>query len=336
MVVAPAIQLQTEPTRASSGVVLLNPVSGRSRGLNDPVALAELAARYGTRLRISQRKGDLIRFAREEVEAGCPLIIAAGGDDSVREVLLGLDLAGVFERPFEQRPHFAILPLGTFNNFARHLNLPLDPKEAMRCAHEGVTQRVDLGRANGQLFTESVGVGVDVAAWRAFPRESPSLFRRLCDGALAVAKALTIFKPRRYYLEIDGRSHSFKAYSITVANSSHFCAGFAVAPHAGVDDGRLDLCVIPALSRLGFLLALPLIFWGKHTAYLRGVRYQKVRSVRLGCRRPSQVRIDGKLGPTLPVDIQVQPGALPVRLPAVQRASVPIPARFVHKVFTRI
>ncbi len=315
MVVAPATQKHSKPTRAVSGVILLNPASGLSRGLNDPKALARLAATYGTRLRISQQEGDLTRMARQEAEAGCPLIIAAGGDDSVREVLNGLDQAGVFERPFDQRPHFGILPLGTFNNFARYLNLPLDLKKALQTAHEGATRRVDLGRAGRQLFTESVGVGVDVAAWRAFPRESPSLFRRLCDGALAVAKAITVFKPRRFYLEIDGRSHSFKAYHITVANSTRVSAGFAVAPHAVMDDGRLDLCVIPALSKLGFLLALPLIFLGKHTAYLRGVHYTKVRSVRLGSKHPTQVRIDGKLGPRLPIDIRVLPQALPVRLP---------------------
>mgnify|MGYP003585337573 CR=1 FL=1 len=284
-----------------------------------------MAAVYGSRLRVSERAGDLTRMAQQEAEVGCPLIIAAGGDDSVREVLFGLDQAGVFDRPVEERPHFGILPLGTFNNFARYLTLPLDPQAAMQCAHEGLLHYIDLGRAGKQLFTESVGVGVDVAAWRAFPAESPSVFRRLWDGALAVIKAVHIFKPRRYFLEVDGRNQSFRAYHIAVANSSHFSAGFAVAPHAVVDDGLLDLCIIPSLSKMGFLMAVPLIFLGKHTAYLRGVRYEQVRRVRLRGEHPGQLRIDGGLGPQLPVDIVVLPRALPVRLPGADREPPAIP-----------
>ena len=305
-----------ETTQAVTGVVLLNPASGASRGPNNLELLTALAEEHGLRLRPSEKAGDLTHLACEEARAGCPLIVAAGGDDSVREVLWGMDQAGVFERPAEERPYFGILPLGTFNNFARYLHLPLDPRQALETALTGRPHRVDLGRAGTRLFTESVGVGVDVAAWKAFPKESPSMLRRLWDGAIAVIKAITLFRPRRYFLEVDGRLQSFRAYHITVANSSHFSAGFAIAPHAVIDDGNLDLCVIPSLSKLGFVMAIPIIFLGKHTAYLRGVRYFQVKRVRLWSERASGIlRIDGKLGPPLPADIQVLPQALPMRLP---------------------
>ena len=142
-----------EETKSVTGVVLLNPASGASRGQNNLEHLTALAHEHGLRLRPSEKAGDLTRLAREEAEAGCPLIIAAGGDDSVREVLWGMDLAGVFGRPAEQRPQFGILPLGTFNNFARYLNLPLDSKLAMETALSGTLRRVDLGRAGDRLFT---------------------------------------------------------------------------------------------------------------------------------------------------------------------------------------
>lgn len=305
-----------ETAQAVTGVVLLNPASGASRGPNNLELLTALAEEHGLRLRPSEKVGDLTRLACEEARAGCPLIIAAGGDDSVREVLWGMDQAGVFQCPAEERPYFGILPLGTFNNFARYLQLPLDPRQALETALTGRPHRVDLGRAGNRLFTESVGVGVDVAAWKVFPKESPSVLRRLWDGAIAVIKAITLFRPRRYFLEVDGRLQSFRAYHITIANSSHFSAGFAIAPHAVIDDGNLDLCVIPSLSKLGFVMAIPIIFLGKHTVYLRGVRYFQVKRVRLWSERSgSLLRIDGKLGPPLPADIQVLPQALPMRLP---------------------
>lgn len=295
--------------------MLLNPTAGASRGPIRAADLAEMAEAYGCRTVTSRYAGELTQLARQEVEAGTSLLIAAGGDDTVREVLFGMDQAGAFRLSPSQRPFLGILPLGTFNNFARYLGVPLDIPSALEAAHHGQTTWIDLGRAAGFLFTESVGVGVDVAAWKAFPRESPSLLRRLWDGAVAVIKAITVFRPKRYFLEVDGQFASMKAYNITIANASHFSASIAIAPHAVKDDGYLDLCIIPALSKLRFVLALPLIFLGKHTAYLKGVRYQRVRHVRLGAERSSTLRIDGRLGPRLPLEVEVQPQVLPIRLP---------------------
>lgn len=297
------------------GTVLLNPASGSSRGTNDLQALETLAGEFGCRLQCSKEIGDLVGLACQEARLGCPLIVAAGGDDTVREVLWGMDRAGVFARPLEERPFFGILPLGTFNNFARFLGLPADSRLAMKCAQEGVPRYIDLGRAGGRIFTESVGVGVDVAAWKVFPKESASMFRRIWDGGVAVLKAVTTFRPKRYFLDVDGQRHSYRAYHLTVANSSHFSAGFAIAPHAAIDDGQLDLCMIPAFSKLGFLLAIPFVFLGKHTAYLNRVRYWQVKRVHIASDHPGLLRIDGQLGPPLPAEIQVIPQALAMRLP---------------------
>lgn len=224
-----------------SGVVLLNPASGASRGAKDPDTLTEWAGEFGSRVLTSSYAGELTQLAQREAEQGCPLIIAAGGDDTVREVLFGLDRAGVFDRPPEERPYLGILPLGTFNNFARYLGIPLDARQALELAHNGMPRRVDLGRANGRLFTESVGVGIDVAAWRAFPEESPSVFRRLWDGAKAVVKALTVFRPRRYYLEVDGQRSALRAFNIVVANASDFAAGLQAPQVLDMNTSRLRL-----------------------------------------------------------------------------------------------
>lgn len=308
----------TEATQAPdsvSGVVLLNPVSGAWRKAKDPEQLTIWARQYGSRVRSSNYAGELTELAYQEVKSGCRLLIAAGGDDTVREVLHGMDRAGAFNLPIEERPFLGILPYGTFNNFARYLGIPLEIEAALEVAHQGRVRRVDLGRVNGLLFTESVGVGIDVAAWKQFPKESPSVLRRLWDGALAVVRAITVFRPRRYFLEVDGNLQSLRAYNITVANSSHFAAGFAIAPHAVPDDGHLDLCIIPALSKLMFVLSIPLILLGKHTVYMRGVRYEQVTHVRLWAQRNGVLRVDGALGPRLPVEIEVLPQALPIRLP---------------------
>ena len=301
------------------GVLLLNPVAGASRGPKNWELLRGLAEEFDLPMRLSEKPGDLRRLAREEAERGASLIMVGGGDDTAREVLFGLDDAGIFQRPRELRPQLAILPLGTFNNFARHLGLPLDPRAAFECAFGGKLRFADLGLVRWsegrKVFTESVGVGVDVAAWKVFPAESPSVVRRLWDGALAVVRALTVFRPRRYFLEADGQVEYLRAQSITVANSSRFSAGFTIAPDAVMDDDRLDLCVIPALSKLGFMMAIPLIFLGKHTVYLKGVRYQRVQQVRIWAKHRCLFRVDGHIAGRAPIDIEVLGQCLPVRVP---------------------
>lgn len=268
--------------------------------------------------------------ARDAVLQGRSLILAAGGDDTVRAALFGMEEAGYFtDESLRKTTTFGILPLGTFNNFARFLGVPVDDLDAaFATAHNGVLHGVDMGRANDTLFVESAGIGLDVAAWRAFPREDPRLLRRLWDGAKAVVQALTTFRPRMYHLTIDGVPRKLRAYDITVANCDRVSAAIQIAPQAVKDDGYLDLCVIPPLSRLRFLLALPLLFAGKHTAYLRGVYYIKIKQVtisaysRFWVRRSSVkprssigVRVDNAVIQKLPLRVSVLPAILPIRLP---------------------
>ena len=255
------------------------------------------------------------KVARQAVLEQRPLIITAGGDDTVRDALFGMGDAGYFgDAALRERITFGILPLGTFNNFATSLGLPMDLEAAYINAHEGRLTLVDIGMADSTLFIESVGVGIDVTAWRVFPPEKPNLLRRLWDGGLAVARALTIFQPRRYSLVVDGVPRRVRAYNVTVANSSRFSAGLLIAPEALPDDGYLDLCIIPALSKLGFILAIPLVFLGKHTL-LKGVHYSKVRDVRISAIKRFSVRVDNQVKQKLPIHVSLLPRLLPIRRP---------------------
>lgn len=296
-------------------MIIANPAAGGSRALQLKDQISQLASDYGHEVHFSTSPEDAQRTALEAARRRDPLIIAAGGDETVRQVLRGMYAPESPLRFGDGTTHFGVLPLGTFNNFAVQLGLPRDLGQAMQILHGGLERRIDLGLVNRQIFTESVGVGIDVAAWKAFAQEPPSLLGRLIRGAMAILKAVHFYRPRRFMLEVGGRSNYVRAYSITVANIRLFSAHWMVAPHACAHDGKLDLCVIPALSKRRFLLALPFIFLGKHTAMLRGVKYEYVTRMRISAFRNYQVRVDGVLGERLPIEIEVLPGALTMRLP---------------------
>jgi diacylglycerol kinase (ATP) len=273
---------------------------------------------------------ELERIACSLVLRGEPLLIAAGGDDTVRGALKGMKAAGYFsDLELRQRTHFGILPLGTFNNFATHLGVPADLEEALKAAVSAPLRLIDLGviRLDSDLdevlFTESCGLGLDVETWKQFPPEHPSLWRRLWDGLGAFIRALRLFRPKRYQLNslsaqadssLVRRNWSARPLLITIANSGRFSAGFPIAPDAKRSDGFLDLCVVPGTAIFSWF-GLPLMFVGLHQNF-PGVRYEKIRELRLQCRWKSRIRVDAQLyGPVHRAVVRVLPGILPIRLP---------------------
>ena len=299
----------------SKPIVIMNPASGQSRGPVNRELARRLATEYDDELYFTVSAEDALETAARAARERRPLIVAAGGDDTVRQVL-----AGMYGLTSDLRPGlplttvFGVLPTGTFNNFAGHLGVPRDFETAWRVAHEGQLRWVDLGWVDGLLFTESIGVGVDVEAWKGF-HESPSMWRRVWDGGLAVVRAIYNYRPRKLDLILDGEPRRVSVLSLTVANSQRFSAAFSIAPHAQPDNGKLDLCILPSMSKLRFLASLPFVFWGKHTSYLPDVVYQQVAEVRISAAKPYAVRVDGRLRRNLPVQVRVLAGALPIRLP---------------------
>lgn len=310
------------------GLILLNPASGAGKGGRALPAVRELAQRLEIDLVETEFAGQATILAREAVRVGRPLVVAAGGDDTVREVLHGMfyrgsplwpETAGLSSPPEVPMARteitaLGIIPLGTFNNFATYLNLPWDPIQALEIAHAGRTAWVDLGRLeDGTIFTESVGVGLNVEAWLGVTVEAAGMLERLWQGLLSFARAFYAYQPKRLQVRLDGKPLQLKVMDLTVANSSHFASGIAVAPNAVIDDGNLDVCILPPMSKLAFLAAVPLFMLGAHPR-LPAVRYSYAREVRISASRPHPVRVDGKVMRRLPVTIEVLPRALPVRL----------------------
>jgi YegS/Rv2252/BmrU family lipid kinase len=271
---------------------------------------------HGQKLHITSRRGEATQVAAEAARSGETIFIAAGGDDTVREVLRGMyGPNSPLKLGAEDGSQLGIIPMGTLNNFAHCLGLPRGLEDCLRICFEGRRTRIDLGSVNGMLFTESVGVGIGVAAFKLFHHEPRTLTGRLFAGFWAAARALYVYRPHKFKLVVDGQTWEQRAYNVMVANSKLFSAAFLVAPKAEVDDGLLDLCILPTASRYRFLAWVPMIFFGKHLDWIPEVSYQQVREVSISARRHYLVRVDGSLSHHLPVKIRVVPGAICMRLP---------------------
>ena len=284
--------------------VILNPQAGAGYASAFVEPLRQLAEKRGGRLLLTQWAGQATELAAQVSRSQHTLVFAAGGDDTVREVLNGIS------RNLETR--IGIIPLGTFNNFATSLSLPTDPLQALSEALEGRDYLLDLGKVeNGPFFLESVGLGLDSAAWSQAPKQEPIGLDRWFTGMRVGFSALAKFLPRQLHISVDGKSLGWHDYmQVFIANARCFGARLQVAPQAHLDDGLLDVC------RAKLLTALPLFFYGKQADFLPTIRFIRCKKIAIQSRKSLEVRVDGLLAGNLPLNVRAIPRALAVRLPA--------------------
>lgn len=315
-------QSQSESKLPSTGKLFLNGSSGNSRLQTILPELQSLAESLGLEIAFSDSSEDLQDQIQRAAQEGCPNILVGGGDDTVRPAIYGLQRAGFFDCKgglMRQRTTFGIVPLGTFNNFARHLGIASDWKQALTDGLLGQPVQCDLGLVElspdeSILFTESVGLGLDVQAWKEFPEEAPQLWKRAWDGLSAFVRALRDFTPKKYRIRTDsGVIRIIKPEMLTVANAQRFCAGLSVAPLAQRDDGKLDLCILPN-SWFWRLLGFPILAMGWHVNR-PDVDYSQVETVEISRDQGFRLRIDSQLTrPIKKASVRVLPRMLPIRV----------------------
>jgi lipid kinase YegS len=198
-------------------------------------------------VRVTRRKGDARRFVAEAGETD--LLIAAGGDGTLNEVVHGLmDLSK------GARPALGVVPLGTANDFAAGCGIPRDPEEALALCIEGEAAPIDIGKANEHWFLNaaSVGFGAEVTA-----TTPPELKRLLGPAAYAVMGAILAINVHHYHgrLTLPDREITGSGPVAIVANGRQTGGSVQVAPRARIDDGLLDVLVVRQIPAMALLTA---------------------------------------------------------------------------------
>jgi YegS/Rv2252/BmrU family lipid kinase len=196
----------------------------------------------------------------------------------------------------------AIVPAGRGNDLARVLGIPREPRAAARLAVEGEQRLLDVAEANGKPFVGIASLGFDSEANR-IANES-----RLSLGSLvylyAALRALAGWRDARFEVTVDGERHSVTGYSVAVANSKAYGGGMLLAPHAKLDDGRLDVMMVSSKSKLSFLRGVVDSFKGRHVDD-PAVRFLRGAEVAVDADRPFTVYADGDPIAELPVRIEI-------------------------------
>ena len=254
----------------------------------------------------TQQAGEARQLAAGAVTEGYRVIVAAGGDGTINEVINGMGASGAT---------LGVLPLGTVNVFAQELGIPRHVEAAWAVIENRRTRTIDLARAesNGvaRYFMQLAGVGFDARAVRAASWELKKKIGPL-SYIWAGLKTLSETHPR---VEVSANGNrSVGGVAVLVGNGRFYGGRFALFPKARMDDGLLDVCMFESWGYLDMLRYGHGIWRGAHLD-LGGVKY--FQAERLVCTAPSATpfELDGEDAGDAPVTFSVVPRALRVIVP---------------------
>ena len=269
------------------------------------------------------RDDEGVGLTREAVAAGAQLIVAAGGDGTVRSCAQAL---AARQPPVSTRPAptvpLAIVPLGTANLAARALGLPRRLDAVLAVAFGGQQRLIDLAEADGLPYAAMAGIGLDATVVGATPRLLKERF-----GWLGYAAAGTARLPGRrheFTVRLDGGPPlTRQARSVAVGNAGLLPGGFALLPGAALDDGVLDVAILAPAGPVGWGRVAYRVLTGSRHDDRRLERY-RARRVEIQADTDLPREVDGELiAPGRTLTIEVRPAALLVRVPGASRSARP-------------
>jgi diacylglycerol kinase (ATP) len=272
--------------------VVLNPASGRERGLGyvDAIAVALRQRFASVEVALTQDAGDAERAAVTAVADGCEVLFIAGGDGTVNEAINGLASARLLDRIA-----IGIIPFGTGNDFASALGIPQDVDAALAVLVHARELSVDVGEVNGRMFINTSGGGFIAEVSEAVTSQLKTIAGKLAY-LIGGAQALIEFDPVAARIRLmPGRQERAQGlYAFAVCNSRLIAGGRLIAPDAIIDDGLLDVCLIEAMSALEFVALARKVADGEHVADPR-VFYAQAESVTIDLDRPVKINTDGEV-----------------------------------------
>ncbi|NBB94089.1 MAG: lipid kinase [Gammaproteobacteria bacterium] len=287
----------------ASTLLITNP--GSRSGDDD---IAEAAARLGEQGRVEivrpEEPKALPRAIRGRAE-DFDRIVLGGGDGTVN---LALDALIEADKPF------GLLPLGTANDLARSLEIPRKLERAVDVILEGHLRRLDAARVNDVSFINAIGIGLGPQMTREMDAEAKSQL-----GVLAylkgIAQAMQRQRVFRARIRSEDRTREGEYVQITIANGIHYGGGMTIADDAKLDDGRLDVLLVPKQSHWS-LLGNALRFRTGYTRAADTLTHWRCEELAIDTDATMDVTADGEFLTETPVECRVLRACLSVYAPA--------------------
>ncbi|MCX6248720.1 MAG: YegS/Rv2252/BmrU family lipid kinase [Bacteroidetes bacterium] len=284
---------------------IINPISGIGKQKNIEELIRNYAdvSVYEYEVKYTKEQGHATELAKEAVASGVDVVVAVGGDGTVNEIgkaLVGSDTA------------LGIIPTGSGNGLARHLKIPFRFDKAIGVINRCKIRKIDTATINDQVFLSIAGVGYDAYVAKKFAtahkRGFFSYFR-------IVSNEYPEYSPRKYTIEVDGKIITRRALTITFANSNQFGNNTSIDPHAKLDDGLVDVCIVRRIPLWLIPFYVPMLFTKTFhkTQYIEIIRAKHAVVTR---KKGKTIQLDGDPSKTGKViEMKVNPLSLNIIVP---------------------
>lgn len=308
--------------KTKRSLLVVNPISGTTnkRGLDKLVRERLHGSGMDMEVAWTTARGDATRFAREAVDKGFHTVMVAGGDGTVNETAKAL---------CGSRTALGILPCGSGNGLARHLDIPVDIDAALEIIAEDHIVACDYGTANDMPFFCTFGMGFDAAVSKKFAAQKQRGFITYIKSAF---EEFRNFNADEYIISANGKVLTEKAFVVAVCNASQYGNNAYIAPRASMTDGLLDVTIIHS----GNPLTTALVGVDLLTGYIdRNTLIHTFRTTEATITRkaPGPAHIDGEpmeFGVT--TRIACHPSQLYIYTPSAERPFRPIITPMVSRV----
>lgn len=289
-------------------LLIVNPSSGGEKAEEfEGLAKKKLEDLFeAVEIKRTQKSGDATEFAKKAARADFDSVFAMGGDGTVNEAVNGLAQAA-------NPPRFGFFPLGTVNDLARALAIPLEPEEAIEQLSLERTQKIDIGKVNETYFTNIVAIGMIPAAINNVDVEQKTKFGKL---AYIFSGLQEVKKNKSYHFSVVADEVKFTIESSTLLiASSNSVGGFEqLLPEAKVDDGKLHFIYIKDANLWESIKSIPELLKGV-TKENEAIGYMAVKEIQVALEEDAltlETNVDGDPGDPLPINVQIFPRHLEV------------------------
>ncbi len=273
--------------------VILNPASDQGRGGQYVDQIVTAGQKWGgVDLESTKQKGHAEQLARVAAEDGYDLVVAAGGDGTVHEVVNGL------MRAEGSKAVLGVIPIGSGNDFAYALDTPLDLTAAVERLFNGKPKLVDLGRVedgNGRCayFDNNLGIGFDATV--VVRTEAITRIHGFLMYFVAVLQTIVLYFKKPYLtLQFDDEKVAQRVLFLALGIGPRGGGGFFLTPDARQDDDLIDSCTVNIVSRLTMLQMLGKAIKGTHT-HSRHVTMRKSKHITVSSDSELPIHVDGEM-----------------------------------------
>lgn len=237
---------------------IINPIAGTQKKQKLPKLITQTLdkSQWLPNIVFTEHAGHAEELAKQFAQMGFEAVVAVGGDGTVNEVARGLR---------DTQTAMGILPMGSGNGLARHLNIPMRLNRALEVFNRCEPIKIDYGLANGHVFVTTCGTGFDAMIAEQFAAAGKRGFKTYVQK---IVEDLITYKPETYRIvESEGESEldiTTTAFLITFANANQWGNEAYIAPKASVQDGKMDICIMSSKA----VFAVPSLAVGLFTKML--------------------------------------------------------------------